>query len=222
MIPETLKRAISIVDITWQKQTQKKLEYNIKKMKKMLSQTVSSLATALEMKDPYTAGHQKKLVILATAIAKEMGFSDDQIEGISVAGNLHDIGKINVPSEILSKPGKLSELECMIVKTHSLTGYEIIKEIEFPWPVAEIVLQHHERIDGSGYPRGLAGDEILIEAKILAVADVIDAMASHRPYRPSLGVDAALEEISQNKGILYDPEVVDACLKLFTEKGFKL
>jgi len=222
IIPGTLKRAISIVDITRQKQTQQELEKNIQKMQKMLSQTVSSLATALEINDPYTAGHQRKMGRLATAIAKEMSFSNDQIEGISVAANLHDIGKINVPSEILSKPGKLSEIEWQFIKTHSQAGYEIIKEIEFPWPVADIVLQHHERIDGSGYPRGLAGDEILIGARILAVADVIEAMASHRPYRPSLGLNIALEEISQNKGILYDPEVVDACLKLFKEKGYQL
>ena len=194
------------------------LEISLEKMQRILNQTVGSLATAVEIRDPYTAGHQRKVADLATAIAKEIGLSKDQIEGISVAGNLHDIGKINVPSEILSKPGKLSEIEFIIIKTHCQAGYEIIKEIEFPWPVADILLQHHERINGSGYPGGLSGEKIMFEARILAVADVIDAMASHRPYRPSLGIDAALEEVSQNKGILYDPVVVDACLKLFMEK----
>jgi HD-GYP domain-containing protein (c-di-GMP phosphodiesterase class II) len=150
-----------------------------------------------------------------------MGFSKVQIDGIAVAGNLHDIGKINVPSEILSKPGKLSDLEFAIIKTHSQAGYEIVKDIEFPWPVAEVLLQHHERLNGSGYPRGLAGKDILVESRIMAVADVVEAMASHRPYRPALGIDAALEEISQNKGTLYDPKAVDACLKLFREKDFK-
>ena len=222
IIPGTLKRAISIVDITLRKQTQKELEDNYSKMQRIMDQTVSSLATAVEIRDPYTAGHQKKLSRLAVAIAGEMGLSKNQIDGISVAGTLHDIGKINVPNEILSKPGKLSEVECMIIKTHCQAGYEIIKGIEFPWPVADIVLQHHERMDGSGYPMGLTGEEILPEARILAVADVIDAMASHRPYRASLGVEAALEEITLNKGILYEPGVVYACLKLFREKGFKL
>ena len=222
MIPGTLKRAISIVDITRQKQTQKKLEDNYSKMHRIMDQTVSSLATAVEIRDPYTAGHQRKLGCLAVAIAREMGLPKDEIHGISVAGTLHDIGKINVPNEILSKPGKLSEIEHMIIQTHCKAGYEIIKGIEFPWPVADIVLQHHERMNGSGYPMGLTGEEILPEASILAVADVIDAMASHRPYRASLGVEAALEEITRNKGILYEPEVVNACLKLFREKGYKL
>jgi len=222
IIPGTLKRAISIVDITRQKQTQKKLEDNYNKMHRIMDQTVSSLATAIEIRDPYTAGHQRKLGCLAVAIAREMGLSKNEIHGISIAGTLHDIGKINVPNEILSKPGKLSEVEHMIIQTHCKAGYEIIKGIEFPWPVADIVLQHHERMDGSGYPQGLAEEEILMGARILSVADVMDAMASHRPYRPSLGVDVALEEISQNKGILYDYNVVDACLKLFKEKGYKL
>jgi putative nucleotidyltransferase with HDIG domain len=174
----------------------------------------------LEIRDPYTFGHQRRVTHLATAIAKEMALSPDQIEGIAVAGNLHDIGKINVPSEILNKPGKLSDIEFALIKSHPQAGYEIVKDIEFPWPVAEVLLQHHERMNGSGYPRGLAGGDILLEARIMAVADVVEAMASHRPYRPTLGIDKALEEIVQNKGILYDPDVVDACLKLFKEKGF--
>ena len=203
-------------------QTAQKLEKSLEKMQRSLMQAVTALGTALDIKDPYTAGHQKKVSRLAVAIAEEMGLSKDQIEGISVAGNLHDIGKINVPSEILSKPGKLSDLEFAMIKTHCQAGFEIIKKIEFPWPVAEILLQHHERIDGSGYPRGLIGDELLLETRIMAVADVVAAMASHRPYRPALGIGTALEEIALNRGILYDPEVVDACLKVFWEKGFKL
>jgi putative nucleotidyltransferase with HDIG domain len=185
-------------------------------------QAVTSLGNALDIKDPYTAGHQKKVVYLAVAIAEELGLSEDQIKGISVAGNLHDIGKIYVPSEILSKPGKLSDIEFAMIKSHCQAGFEIIKEIEFPWPVAEVILQHHERMDGSGYPRGLTGDQLLLEARIMAVADVVEAMASHRPYRPALGIDIALAEISENRDILYDPDVVDACLRIFGEKGFKL
>ncbi|MDD3364697.1 MAG: PAS domain S-box protein [Syntrophomonas sp.] len=203
-------------------QTALELEISLEKMHRILNQTVGSLSTVLEIRDPYTAGHQKKVARLATAIAQEMGFDKDIIDGIYVAGNLHDIGKINVPFEILSKPGKITELEIGIIKTHSQVGYDILKEIEFSWPVADMVLQHHERLDGSGYAQGLRKEEIVIGARILAVADVVDAMASHRPYRPALGVDPALEEITKNKGILYDPEVVDACLKLFVEKGFKL
>jgi len=207
---------------TQHKFTAQELEKSLEKMKRILMQEVSSLGTALNIRDPYTSGHQRRVVRLAAAIAEEMGCSMDQIEGITVAGNLHDIGKISIPSEILSKPGKLSDLEFAIVKTHPQAGYEIVKDIEFPWPVAEVIMQHHERRNGSGYPRGLTGEEILLEARIMAVADVVEAISSHRPYRPSLGIDIALEEIAQNRGILYDPDVVDACLKLVREKGFKL
>ncbi len=150
-----------------------------------------------------------------------MGFAQEKIDGIRMAGSIHDIGKLSIPAEILSKPTKLTEIEFSLIKEHSRKGYEMLKDVESPWPLAEIVYQHHERMDGSGYPRNLKGDEILMEARILAVADVVEAMASHRPYRPGLGIDAALEEISKNSGILYDPEVVDACLRLFHEKGYK-
>ena len=211
-----------LTDITVRTQTAQELEKSLEKMKRILMQEVSSLGTALMIRDPYTSGHQRRVVRLAAAIAEEMGCSMDQIEGITVAGNLHDIGKINIPSEILSKPGKLSDLEFAIVKTHSLAGYEIIKDIEFPWPVAEVIMQHHERMNGSGYPQGLAGEDILAEARIVAVADVVEAMFSHRPYRAALGMDRALEEIIRNRGILYDADVVDACLMLIQEKGFKL
>jgi putative nucleotidyltransferase with HDIG domain len=198
------------------------LEKSLDKMQRILMQSVTSLGTTLEKRDLYTFGHQRRVTNLATAIAKEMGFSKDQIEGISVAGNLHDIGKINVPSEILNKPGKLSDIEFALIKTHPQAGYEIVKDIEFPWPVGEVILQHHERMNGSGYPRGLAGEDILMEARIMGVADVVEAMASHRPYRPALGIDKALGEIAQNRTILYDPYASDTCLKLFREKGFNL
>ncbi|MGQ9513402.1 HD-GYP domain-containing protein, partial [Thermodesulfitimonas sp.] len=166
-----------------------------------------------------TAGHQRRVAQLACAIAQEMGLPPDQVVGLRVAGMLHDIGKIYVPAEILSKPGRISEYEFSIIKTHPEVGYDIVKEIEFPWPVAQIILQHHERLNGSGYPVGLRDKEILLEARILAVADVVEAMSSHRP---ALGTAAALAEISEKSGLLYDPTVVNVCLRLFTEKGFRL
>lgn len=150
-----------------------------------------------------------------------MNFSEEQIEGTKIAGLIHDLGKISIPSEILSKPGRITDDEFSLIKTHPQVGYDILKKVKFPWPIAQTVLQHHEKMDGSGYPSGLLGEKILIEARILSVADVVEAISSHRPYRPALGVDAALEEISKNRDVLYDPEVVDACLKLFKEKGFK-
>jgi len=158
---------------------------------------------------------------LAVPLARELGLSEDKIEGIRIASLIHDIGKIGLPTEILSKPTTLSDLEFSLIKVHSQIGYDILQSIDFSYPVAKIVLQHHERLNGSGYHNHLKGDEILLEARIIGVADVVEAMSSHRPYRPALGIDKALEEISQNKGILYDPEVVDACLKLFKEKKFK-
>ena len=196
------------------------LEMSLDKMQQILMQAVTSLGTVLDIRDPYTAGHQKKVAKLAQAIAEEMGLSTDQIKGIAVAGNLHDTGTINVPIEILSKPRGLSDIEFELIKTHSQAGFEIIKEINFPWPVAEIVLQHHERMNGTGYPHKLDGEEILLEARIVAVADVVEAMASHRPYRPALGIDTALEEIARNSGILYDANVVEVCLTLFREGRF--
>ena len=179
------------------------------------------MALTIETRDPYTAGHQRRVADLARAIAKERGFPRDKITGIRMAGVLHDIGKIAIPSGILSKPGRLNGTESDLIKNHSKVGYDILKPIKFPWPVAKIVLQHHERMDGSGYPQGLSGEDILPEARILGVADVVEAMASHRPYRPAFGINKALEEISNNRGKLYDAEVVDACLKLFKDKGFK-
>jgi len=208
-------------DITERKQAEKELRQSYKKLRKMLADIVQTVALTVEIRDPYTAGHQQRVSQLASAIAQQINLSPDQVEGIYMTAILHDIGKISVPAEILTKPGRLTEIEMNMLKTHPQVGYDILKRIDFPWPLAEIVLQHHERMDGSGYPQGLKGDEILIEARILGVADVVEAMSSHRPYRPALGIDKALEEISKNKGILYDPEVVDACLKLFKEKGFK-
>ncbi len=185
-----------------------------------LGGTVAALSTAVEMRDPYTAGHQLRVSRLGCAIAVELGLSEERIEGMQVMGFLHDIGKIIVPAEILSKPSKLTEYEFRFIKEHSQAGYDILKGIEFPWPVASAVVQHHERLNGSGYPSGLAGDEIILEAKILAVSDVIESMASHRPYRPALGIEKALDEVTKNSGLLYDPHVVKSSLRLFKKKGF--
>lgn len=183
---------------------------------------VTAIAATIEARDPYTAGHQRRVANLATAIARELQLPAEQIEGLKLACVVHDIGKIRVPAEILCKPGRLDELEFNLIKRHSLTGYEILKSIKFPWPLAEIVLQHHERLDGRGYPQGLKGEEILLEARILAVADVVESMVSHRPYRAGLGVDTALAEISRNKDVLYDARVVNACLTLFQEQAYHL
>jgi putative nucleotidyltransferase with HDIG domain len=192
----------------------KELKKHIEKLQNAQEQTVAALASTAEIRDPYTSGHQKNVSKLACCIAESMGLSEDLIKGLRIAGLLHDIGKISVPAEILSKPGKITKDERNIIKNHCQVGYDILKGIEFQWPIAEIVLQHHERMDGSGYPLGLQGEEILLEARILAVADVIEAMSSHRPYRAALGLDEALEEIRNKRGSLFDPDVVDACLDL--------
>jgi PAS domain S-box-containing protein/putative nucleotidyltransferase with HDIG domain len=207
-------------DVTARKRAEDSLKESYEKRQKSLRGIVTALATAVEMRDPYTAGHQQNVDRLASAIAREMDLTEDRVEGISVAGSLHDIGKINVPAEILSLPGPLNDIQFQIVKSHPQVGFAILRGIEFPWPVALAVAQHHERLDGSGYPFGLLEPDIILEARILAVADVVEAMASHRPYRPALGVDQALEEISRNRGIFYDSNAVDACIRLFTEKGF--
>jgi PAS domain S-box-containing protein len=209
-------------DITGHKQSEKKLHDTLESLRKAVGATVQVIASAVETRDPYTAGHQIRSADLARAIATEMELSPEKIEGIRMAGSIHDIGKLSIPAEILSKPTKLSEIEFSLIKEHARQGYEILKDVESPWPLAEIVHQHHERMNGSGYPRSLKGEEILIEARILSVADVVEAMASHRPYRPGLGIDAALNEIEKNKGLFYDNVVADACLRLFREKGFKL
>lgn len=208
-------------DITDHKQAEKAIKQSFSKLERTLEETVNTLASITEKKDPYTAGHQHRVTQLACAIAKELGLSPEVVEGIRIAATLHDIGKIHVPAEILSKPARLSETEMSLIKTHSEVGYEILKSIPFTRPVAKIVLQHQERIDGSGYPHGIPGDEMLPEALILAVADVVEAIASHRPYRPALGIEAALEEIRQNRGRLYDPDIVDICINLFKRDEFK-
>ena len=197
------------------------LRDSLKKLRTAMESIVEALVLTLEKKDPYTSGHQKRVATFASAIAEEMGLSQDQIDGVRMAAMIHDIGKNAIPGQILSKPAKLAKLEMEMIKEHPQLGYDILKGIEFPWPVAQMVLQHHERIDGSGYPQGLLGDEIYLGAKILSVADVVEAMASHRPYRAALGLDRAVEEISKNSGILYDPDVVDAGLRLLREKGFE-
>jgi PAS domain S-box-containing protein len=202
-------------DITDRKQASEQI-------RKALESTVQAIAVTVETRDPYTAGHQRRVADLARAIATEMNLPLDIIEGLRMAASIHDLGKISVPAEILSKPTKLTNIEFMLIKAHSQAGYDILKDIDFPWPLAQIVYQHHERMDGSGYPRNLKGDEIIMEARIIAVADVMEAMASHRPYRPALGIDTALAEIEKNKGTFYDNAVADACLRLFREKGFKL
>ena len=195
------------------------LEKSEKRLRKTMEDTISTIGKIAETRDPYTSGHQKNVSQIATFIAQEMKLPEDKIEGIRIASLVHDIGKISLPAEILNKPTKLSEIEYSLIKDHSQVGYDVLKSIEFPWPIARITLQHHERLNGSGYPNKLKGDEIILEARIIGVADVIDAMSSHRPYRPAWGIDKALEEISKNKGILYDPKVVDACSKLFKKKN---
>ena len=190
------------------------------RLQELMEETVNGLVSAVEKRDPYTAGHQRRVSLLANAIAAKMGLEKTKADGLRIAAIVHDIGKINVPAEILSKPGRLTNAEFDLIKTHPHAGFEILSTINFPWPVAEIVLQHQERINGSGYPNGLKGNKILIEARIISVADVVEAIASHRPYRPSLGLKYALNEIASKKGILYDVEVVEACLDLFKNKKF--
>ncbi|MCK5262126.1 MAG: HD domain-containing protein [Gammaproteobacteria bacterium] len=190
------------------------------KLQNALVQAIQAIANTVEQRDPYTAGHQRRVAELAVAIARDMGLDEGHIKGIRMGATIHDIGKVYVPAEILNRPGKLSDYEFGIIQSHAAVGYDIIKGVEFPWPVAKMIRQHHERMDGSGYPDGLKGDAILLEARILAVADVVEAIASHRPYRPALGIDAALKEIQKNRSRFYDAEVVDSCIKLFESKTF--
>jgi putative nucleotidyltransferase with HDIG domain len=200
--------------------SEEKLKNGIERMKKNLERTILAIAAVSEIRDPFTAGHQRRVTTLACAIAEEMALSDEQREWLRLAAIVHDIGKINIPTEILVKPTRLSEPEFNIIEAHPQIGHDILAEIEFSEPVATIVLQHHELMDGTGYPQGLEGDQIMVEARVLAVADVIEAMASHRPYRPAQGIGMALEEILHNKGTLYDTAVVEACLRVFYEKEF--
>ena len=209
-----------IRDLTERNADREKLVRSAKSLRKSLIGTVLAIAKAVEARDPYTAGHQQQVSHLARSLAQEMRLDKDVVEGIRMGAFIHDIGKIQLPAEILSKPGRVTDLEYLMVQTHCQVGYDILQDVEFPWPVADIVYQHHERMDGSGYPQGLKGDEISLQARIVAVADVVEAISSHRPYRAGLGLEAALDEIRKQRGKFYDPVVVDACLKLFAEKRF--
>ena len=208
-------------DITVRKIAQEELLKSLEGLQKTFADTTNAIVSALEMRDPYSAGHQKRVANLAWAIAEEMGLSGDRIEGIRLAGLIHDVGKIQIPTEILIKPGLLSEIEILMIKMHPKIGFEIVQAIEFSYPVAQIILQHHERMNGSGYPAGLSADKILIEARILAAADVVEAMSSPRSYRPAHDINIIIKEINENKGILYDTKVADACLKLLSKKKSK-
>ncbi len=205
-------------EIRRRKAAEEKLFLSYEKLTRVFDQIVDAFSSLSEKKDPYTAGHQRNVSLIACGIAEELGLDKNKTEGLRIAGLLHDIGKIHVPAEILSKPGKLNEYEFNIIKTHPMAGYDILKTIKFPWPVAIIVLQHHERLDGTGYCSGIRADDMLIESKILGVADVLEAMVSHRPYRPSLGLDTALEELTSKRGTKFDADVVDAAVKMFTQK----
>jgi PAS domain S-box-containing protein/putative nucleotidyltransferase with HDIG domain len=209
------------LDITERRKIEEERQRNFTQSRRILEETVVALAAMAERRDPYTAGHQRRVAQLACAIAQELGLDADRIEGLRMAAIIHDVGKVYVPAEILSKPSRLTELEFSIIKTHPQIGYDILRPVEFPWPVAKIVLQHHEKLDGSGYPNGLKDKEILFESKILTVSDIVEAMASHRPYRAALGIEQALKEISRKNNKLYDPQIVKACVKVFTEDKFK-
>ncbi len=220
---ETPERNMIVVeDITERKKAEKQLQSTLESLRAAVNTTIQVMVSAVETRDPYTSGHQLRSADLARAIATEMRLPQEKIDAIRMAGSIHDIGKLSIPVEILSKPTKLSEIEFSLIKEHARRGFEMLKNVESPWPLAEIVYQHHERMDGSGYPRRLKGEDICIEARILTVADVVEAMASHRPYRPGLGIDAALNEVEKNRGLFYDNTVADACLRLFREKGFQL
>ena len=207
-------------DITRHKRTEADLRASWSRLQKALAGTIEAMRLTIETRDPYTAGHQRRVSQLSCAIAQDLGLPQEQIDGLRMAGDIHDLGKIYIPAQILSKPGYLTDIEFSILRMHAQVGYDILKSIEFPWPLAQIIYQHHEKLDGSGYPNNLKDGEILLEARIIGVADVVEAMSSHRPYRPSHGVEKALEEITQNRGRLYDAAVVDGCLGLFREKGF--
>jgi len=203
------------------KKAKETLSYSLDKLRKATRFIIDVIVMAVETRDPYTSGHQKRVTDLARSIAMEMNLTPEIIDGIRMAGLIHDLGKISIPAEILGLPRYLNNVEYSVVKTHPEIGYQILKDIDFARPVALMIYQHHERMNGSGYPQGIKGGEILLEARILAVADVVEAICTHRPYRPALGIDKALKEITQHRGVLYDPEVVDVCIKLFGEERFK-
>jgi len=209
-------------DITEKRRAEEKIKRYVAQLETAFMSTVKVATSLSEMRDPYTAGHERRVAGIAAAIGAELGWDARRQEGLRVAGYLHDVGKITIPAEILSKPGRLGALELKLIQGHAQASHEVLKDVEFPWPVAEVALQHHERMDGSGYPRGLKGEAILPEARVLAVADVVEAMSAHRPYRPGLGIEAALAEIERGRDSVYDTAVADACLKLFREKAYAL
>ena len=211
-----------IADITVRKRAEDEIRRYVAKIETAFMSAVEMATTLSEMRDSFTAGHERRVSEIAVAIGAEIGFDERLQQGLRVAGLLYDVGKITIPADILSKPGKLSSIEFRLIQGHAQSSYEILKNVQFPWPVAEVALQHHERMDGSGYPQGLKGEEILLESRIMAVADVVEAMSSHRPYRAALGIDQALAEIECGRGALYDPIVADACLKLFREKSYAI
>jgi HD-GYP domain-containing protein (c-di-GMP phosphodiesterase class II)/FixJ family two-component response regulator len=213
---------VHVEDITERKNAEAKIGEKLESLRRSLYANLQLLASAVEIRDPYTAGHQSRVALLACAIAAEMGMPQDKIEGIHLAGSVHDAGKLSVPAEILARPTLLTKPEFSLIMEHPLRGYEILKDVESPWPLAQIVFQHHERMNGSGYPMNLKGDKIILGARILAVADVVEAMSSHRSYRAAPGIGKAMEEIEKNRGILYDSAVADACVRLFREKGYRL
>jgi PAS domain S-box-containing protein len=210
------------MDITDRKLSEAAMQENIRKLRKLLGNTIQVISSMIKAKAPFTADHQTRVADLARSIAKEMGLSSDQIESIRVAGSLHDLGMIGIPGEILSTPRRLTDYEFELVKTHPAVAHDILKDVDFPWPIADIIVQHHERLDGSGYPHGIQGETILLDARILAVADVVESIASHRPYRPAMGIDQALEIIVAGRGTLFDPVVVDTCVRLFRDEGYHL
>lgn len=216
------RRKLLEENLNYQEHLEKMVEERTKKLQSALDGTLQVIISSVELRDPYTAGHQKKVAELAKAIAQEMKLDENTIAGLYRGGLIHDVGKLSIPTEILAKPTKLTHAEYELIKGHPGAGYNILENVEFPWPIADMVVQHHEVMDGTGYPKGLKKDEIRIEAKILTVADIVEAIASHRPYRASLGIDFALELITKEKGVKYDTKVVDSCIKLFKEKDYQL
>jgi len=213
-------RVVTALDVTRSLEVERRELAHLRRIEEAMHGTVTAMTRLVELRDPYTAGHERRVAALSVAIGDELGFDSERREGLMLGASVHDIGKIAIPADMLSKPGKLTDVEYEYIKSHAVAGYELLKDIVFPWPLAEMTYQHHERMDGSGYPRGLKGDEIMLEARILAVADTVEAMASHRPYRPALGISIALEEIESHAGTLYDPDVAATCLRLFREKGY--
>ncbi len=209
-------------DITETKDIEEQNKLYATKLEISLMQTVDVITAIFEIRDPYTAGHERRVAEIAVAIGAELGFDAARQQGLRMAGYLHDVGKIIIPAELLSKPGKISAGEIALIREHAQAGYDVLNKVAFPWPVANVALQHHEKIDGSGYPQGLKGDEIILEARIVAVADVVEAMSSHRPYRPAVGLEKALAEIERGRGAGYDADAADACLRLFRDKGYQL